>query len=69
MDLMLVIYENKLHYVYIKGFNRFMFHKIKNKNKKTFAKIVYSILVVKLFRQNIKKFDCMFLSCHIRFSE
>ena len=33
MDLLLVIDENKSHYVYIKDFNRFMFHKTKNKNK------------------------------------
>ena len=38
MDLLLVIYENKSHYVYIKDFNRFMFHKTKNKNKKYFCK-------------------------------
>ena len=38
MDLLLVIDENKLHYVYIKDFNRFMFHKTKNKNKKYFYK-------------------------------
>ena len=34
MDLLLVIYENKSHYVYIKDFNRFMFHKTNNKSKK-----------------------------------
>ena len=28
-DFLLVIDENKLHYVYIKDFNRFMFHKTK----------------------------------------
>ena len=33
MDLLLVIDENKSHYVYIKDFDRFMFHKTKNKNK------------------------------------
>ena len=38
MDLLLVIDENKSHYVYIKDFNRFMFHKTKNKNKKYFCK-------------------------------
>ena len=44
MDLLLLIDDNKSHYVYIKDFNRFMFHKTKN----TFAKVVYSVLVVKL---------------------
>ena len=36
MDLLLVINESKSHYVYIKDFDRFMFHKTKNKNKKYF---------------------------------
>ena len=43
MDLLLVIHENKAHYVYNKDFYRFMFRKTKNKNKKTFAKVVYSV--------------------------
>ena len=34
MDLLLLIKDDKSHYVYIKDFNRFMFHKTKNKNKK-----------------------------------
>ena len=38
MDLLLVTIENKSHYVYIKDFDRFMFHKTKNKNKKYFCK-------------------------------
>ena len=38
MDLLLLIDNDKSHYVYIKGFNRFMFHKTKNKNKKWFCK-------------------------------
>ena len=38
MDLLLTIDENKSHYVYIKDFDRFMFHKPKNKNKKYFCK-------------------------------
>ena len=38
MDLLLVTYENKSYYLYIKDFNRFMFHKTKNKNKKYFCK-------------------------------
>ena len=38
MDLLLLIRDNKSHYVYIKNFNRFMFHKIKNKNKRWFCK-------------------------------
>ena len=38
MNLLLVTNENKSHYVCIKDFNRFMFHKTKNKNKKYFCK-------------------------------
>ena len=38
MDLLLVTDENKSHYVYIKDFDRFMFHKTKNKNIKYFFK-------------------------------
>ena len=38
MNLLLVIDENKSHYVYIKDFDRFMFHKTKNKNKRYFCK-------------------------------
>ena len=38
MDLLLLIDNDKLHYVYIKNFNTFMFHKTNNKNKKWFCK-------------------------------
>ena len=38
MDLLLLIDDDKSHYVYIKDFNTFMFHKAKNKNKKWFCK-------------------------------
>ena len=38
MGLLLLIDDNKSHYVYIKDFKRFMFHKTKNKNKKWFCK-------------------------------
>ena len=38
MDLLLVTDGDKLHYVYIKDFDRFIFHKTKNKNKKYFCK-------------------------------
>ena len=31
MDLLLLIDDDKSHYVYIKDFDRFMFHKTKNK--------------------------------------
>ena len=38
MDLLLLIDNDKSHYVYIKDFCRFMFHKTKNKNKKWFCR-------------------------------
>ena len=38
MDLLLVTDCDISHYVYIKDFDRFMFHKTKNKNKKYFCK-------------------------------
>ena len=38
MDLLLLINDDKSHYVYIKDFDRFMFHKTKNKNKKWFCR-------------------------------
>ena len=47
MDLLLISNENRSHYVYIKDFDRFMYNKIKNKNKKHFCKCVDSVLVVK----------------------
>ena len=38
MDLLFLNDDDKSHYVYIKDFDRFMFHKTKNKNKKWFCK-------------------------------
>ena len=38
MDLLLATDENESHYVYIKDFDRFMFHKTNNNNKKYFCK-------------------------------
>ena len=38
MDLLLVTYGCKSHYVHIKDFDRFMFHKTEIKNKKFFCK-------------------------------
>ena len=48
MDLLLVTDGDISHYVYIKDFNRFMFHKKKLKTKKTFVIVVCSVLVVKM---------------------
>ena len=38
MDFLLVINDDKSHYVYIRDFDRFMFHKTKTKNKKWFCR-------------------------------
>ena len=38
IDLLPLIDDDKSHYVYIIDFDRFMFHKTKNKNKKYFCK-------------------------------
>ena len=38
VDLLLLIHDDKSHYVYTKGFDRFMFHETKNKNKKWFCR-------------------------------
>ena len=38
MKMLLIFDENKSHYLNIKDFNRLMFNKTKNKNKKYFCK-------------------------------
>ena len=38
IDLLLLINDNKSHYVYLKDFNTFTFHKTKNQNKKWFCR-------------------------------
>ena len=48
MDLLLVIYKNKSNYVCTKNFDRFLFHKTKNKNKNYFFNSRFSVLVVKM---------------------
>ena len=45
VDLLLVIDDDKSHYVCIEDSNRFMFHKTKN----GFVEVVYSVLVVKVY--------------------
>ena len=51
MDLLLLIDDDKSHYMYIKDFDRCMFHKTKN----GFVRIAYSVLAGKMYWQNIKK--------------
>ena len=54
MDLLHVIDGDKSHYVYIKYFNRFMFHEKENVKTNNFVKVVCGVLVVKMCEQNIK---------------
>ena len=55
MDLLLLIDDDKLHYVYLKDFDRFMFHKAKNKNKKYFCKSrLWCFSSKNVLRKNIK---------------
>ena len=56
MDLLpLIDNDDKSHYVHIKDFNRFMFHKTKIKIKSGFVRVVCNVLVVKMCWQDIKK--------------
>ena len=48
IDLLLLINDDQSHYLYIKNFNTFMFHKTKMKIKSGSVKVVYSVLVVKM---------------------
>ena len=43
IDLLLINDENKSHYVYIKDFNRYMFNKKKDKNKKTLLQMLFTM--------------------------
>ena len=55
MDLLLLVDDNKSHYVYIKDFDRFMFHKTKNKNKIAekldYDGIEFRVFGINVFRQ------------------
>ena len=48
IDLLFLINDDQSHYVCIKDFNTFMFHKTKIKIKSGFVKVVCSVLVVKM---------------------
>ena len=48
-DLLIVMNESKSYYAYIKDFDRFVSQNKKMKTKYTFAKIVYSVLVVEKY--------------------
>ena len=56
MDLLIIPDKIKSHYVCIKYFNKLIFNEQKTKTKNTFVNIVHSVLGVKKFWYNIKKF-------------
>ena len=49
MDLLLLIDDDKSHYVYIKEFDNLCLTKQKIKTKNDFVEAVYSVLVVKMY--------------------
>ena len=55
IDLLLVFNDDKSHYVYIKDFDRYMFHKTKNKNKKYFCKSSFQCFGSKIVLKNHKE--------------
>ena len=63
IDLLLLIDDDKSHYVYIKYFNTFMFHKTKNKNKKWFFKSCLQCFSSENVLIKHKK-DCLSISGH-----
>ena len=58
MDLLFVTDGDKLHYVYIKDFDRFMFHKTKNKSKNWFCRSCLQYFSSKNVLTNHKK-NCL----------
>ena len=56
MDLLLIFDGDKSHYVYIKDFDRFTFHKTKPKNKKYFCKFCLQRFCSRNVLNNIKNF-------------
>ena len=48
-DLLLIVDNNKPHYVYIKDYKRSICNKKNEELKNTFASIVYNVLVVREF--------------------
>ena len=58
IDLLLITSGDKTPYVYIKDFNRFMFYKTKNKNKKYFCKSCLQCFSSKIMLTKHKE-DCL----------
>ena len=55
VDLLLITEENKSRYVYIKDFNKFMYNKTKNKNKKHFCRYFLQFFCSEKVLQEHKK--------------
>ena len=53
-DLLMIIEENRSHYVYIKYFNRFMCNKTKNTNKKRFCRCLQCFSRKKVLEEHQK---------------
>ena len=63
MDLLLISNENKLHYVHIKDFNRFVCNKTKNKNKKNFRKYCLQCFICfNMFTMIEHKENCLIIN-------
>ena len=58
MDLLVLIDDDKSHYVYIKDFDRFMFHKTKNKNKKWICRSCLQCFISEIMLIKHKE-DCL----------
>ena len=63
MDLMILIDDDKSHYVYIKDLDRICFTKQKIKTKNGFVEGLYSVLVVKMFESSCSHFTFRFRAC------
>ena len=55
MEFLLLFDGDRSHYVYIKDFDRFIFHKTKNKNKKYFCKSCLQCFISKNVLNNHKE--------------
>ena len=62
MDLLLVTNGDKSHYVHIKDFNRFMFHKTKIENKKYFCRRCLQCFNSKSLLAKHRE-DCLSINC------
>ena len=62
MDLLLITDDKKLHYVYIKEFNKFMYSKTKHKNEKHFRRYFLHCFSSKKILATHKNIHSLFLA-------